>query len=223
MVRVISWIVPCRVRNLTLTRNEIVERHAVESRRWIDTGWDCGRTEMTIANTWGTFPEERRLVYPCDRLIPHPDDALYRGVTIDASSQTVFRWLCQMRVAPYSYDWIDNGGRESPRELTPGLERLALGQDVMEIFQLADFAPDQHLTLRIKSHSRARRLFGDIAGSYLVVARGARSCRLLVKLVVQHPPGVWGEAVRSLLPWGDLIMMRRQLLNFKELAERRIN
>jgi hypothetical protein len=126
-----------------------------------------------------------------------------------------------MRVAPYSYDWIDNGGRRSPRTLTPGLEDLAVGQDVMEIFQLADFAYDQHLTLRIKANSRAQWLFGDIAISYFVVAKGARSCRLLVKLVVQPPPGVWGQLMRSLLPWGDLIMMRRQLLNFKQLAERR--
>jgi len=178
---------------------------------------------VTIAYTWGTRPEERGLSYPCDLLIPNPDDSLYRGVTIDASSQTVFRWLCQMRVAPYSYDWIDNGGRESPRTLTPGLEDLALGQDLMEIFQLADFAPDQHLTLRIKPNSRAQRIFGDIAGSYFVAAKEAGSCRLLVKFVVQHPPGVWGKVMRSLLPWGDLIMMRRQLLNFKQLAERRTN
>lgn len=175
---------------------------------------------MTIASTWGTSPEERRLSYPCDRLIPDPEDSLYRGVTINASSQTVFRWLCQMRVAPYSYDWIDNRGRQSPSELTPGLEDLEVGQEVMEMFQLADFARDQHLTLRIKPNSSAQRLFGDIAGSYFVVAKGAGSCRLLVKLVVQHPPGVWGTLMGSLLPWGDLIMMRRQLLNFKQLAER---
>ena len=175
---------------------------------------------MTIARTWGTSPEERQLSYPCDLLIPHPEDSLYRGVTIDASPQTVFCWLCQMRVAPYSYDWIDNAGRESPRRLTHGLEHLAVGQDVMEIFQLADFARDQHLTLRVKANSRAQRLFGDIAVSYFIVAKDPSSCRLLVKLVAQHPRGVWGKLMRTLLPWGDLIMMRRQLLNFKQLAER---
>ncbi|MDQ3665862.1 MAG: hypothetical protein M3410_04530 [Acidobacteriota bacterium] len=174
---------------------------------------------MSIASNWGTTLEERRLSYPCDGLIPYPGATLYRGVTIEASPQTVFRWLCQMRVAPYSYDWIDNGGRQSPRTLTPGLEHLAVGQNVLEIFQLADFVRDQHLTLRIRANSRSQRLFGDIAVSYFVVAKGARSCRLLVKLVVQHPPGVWGKLMRGLLPWGDLIMMRRQLLNFKQLAE----
>jgi len=117
---------------------------------------------------------------------------------------------------------IDNGGSESPRALTPGLEHLAVGQDVMEIFQLAGFARDQHLTLRIKANSRAQRLFGDIA-VYLVVPKGPRICRLLVKLVIQHSPGVRGKLMRRLLHWGDLIMMRRQLLNFKQLAERRID
>ena len=175
---------------------------------------------MTIAQTWGTSAAERKLSYPCDSLIPQPEDSLYRGITIDAPPEIVFRWLCQLRAAPYSYDWVDNAGRESPRRLTPGLEHLAVGQEVMRIFQLADFAQDQHLTLRINTKSIAQRLFGDLAVTYSVVAQGPSGCRLLVKVVVQHPPTVWGRLMRSLLPWGDLIMMRRQLLNLKQLAER---
>ena len=47
----------------------------------------------------------------------------------------------------FSYDWIDNFGRQSPRELVPGLERLAVGQRVMSIFRLVEFERDVHLTL----------------------------------------------------------------------------
>jgi len=42
-----------------------------------------------------------------------------------------------MRIAPYSYDGIDNLGCESPRVLIPGLDELAIGQKVM-IGELAD-------------------------------------------------------------------------------------
>ena len=177
----------------------------------------------SISETWGTEPEERRLAFPCDDIIHQPDDALYRGVTVNASQATVFRWLCQMRAAPYSYDWIDNGGRRSPASLTPGLEELAVGQDVMRIFELTAFEQDRHLTLRLKAQSNASNTFGDVAVSYVLVPiAGNRSmprCRLLVKLIVKHPPGLYGRLMRIVLPWGDLIMMRRQLLNLKKLAE----
>jgi hypothetical protein len=173
----------------------------------------------SISETWGTQPDERRLSYPCDRVITQPDATLYRGVTINASAETVFRWLCQMRIAPYSYDWIDNGGRQSPRELTPGLDQLVIGQDVMTIFELIAFERNRHLTLRLKRGSRAARTFGDIVISYVIVESSPNSCRLLVKLIVNYPRRGKGRFMKTLLPWGDLIMMRRQLLNLKQLAE----
>ena len=172
-----------------------------------------------VSHTWGTTPEERRYPFPCDGLITHPDDSLFRGVTINAPAKIVFRWLCQLRVAPYSYDLIDNAGRRSPQQLTPGLEHLVIGQDFMTIFWLADFEQDRHLTIRIKPNSRGSRLFGDFACSYLIMPTSPETCRLLVKLVVKHPTSLTGKLLQPLLPWGDLIMMRRQLLNFKRLAE----
>ncbi|HEV2828145.1 MAG TPA: hypothetical protein VGW76_11140 [Pyrinomonadaceae bacterium] len=175
----------------------------------------------SISETWGTTPDERRRPFPCDDIISQPDAVLYRGLTINAPPETLFRWLCQLRLAPYSYDWIDNGGQQSPQSLTPGLENLAVGQDVMRIFELVAFEKNYHLTLRLKPHSRASKTFGDIAVSYVVAvdARAKDPCRLLVKLVVKYPWGIYGRIMRSLLPWGDLIMMRRQLLNLKQLAE----
>ncbi|MDQ2921551.1 MAG: hypothetical protein M3R52_08080 [Acidobacteriota bacterium] len=173
----------------------------------------------SVSQTWGTEAQERELTYPCDRFIPQPEAALYRGVTIDAPAEIVFRWLCQMRVAPYSYDWIDNFGRSSPRQLSPGIENLAVGQDMMTIFDLVDFEVGRHVTIRIKLKSIASKIFGDAAASYLIVP-GDKACRLLVKLVGRYPRGVMGMFMRTFLPWGDLIMMRRQLLNFKQLAER---
>ena len=41
----------------------------------------------------------------------------------------------------------------------------------------------------------------------------------LDKIVARYPRGYTGALMRWGLPWGDLVMMRRQLLNLKALAE----
>lgn len=169
---------------------------------------------MSIAITWGTTEEERALPFPCDALLPEVSAAYYRGVTVRARPDVVFRWLCQLRVAPYSYDWIDNFGRQSPKHLIPGLDELAVGQPVMSAFKLVDFERNHHLTGRVTSP-----MLGALAATYLIALEPGGGCRLLVKVVVAYPRGLVGLIERVLLPWGDLIMMRRQLLNFKKLAE----
>ena len=175
---------------------------------------------MSAAYTWGTTEAERRLPFPCDRYVAQAEAAYFRGITVRAAPAVVFRWLCQMRVAPYSYDWIDNGGRRSPPSLTPGLEQLAVGQSMMRIFSLVEFARDRHVTLRIKHGTRAGGLFGDLAMTYLIIPEDTSRCRLLAKIAMRYPLGLTGTLMRWGLPWGDLVMMRRQLLNFKTLAER---
>lgn len=174
---------------------------------------------LSLSATWGTTPAERALPFPCDAFVPAPDAVLYRGVTVAAAAPVVFRWLCQMRVAPYSYDWIDNLGRRSPQQLIDGLDDLAVGQDVMRIFALAAFERDRHLTIRTKARGATHDLLGNSAATYLIIPDLTGGCRLLVKIALRYPPGLSGWLMRHFLPWGDLIMMRRQLLNLKRLAE----
>jgi hypothetical protein len=172
-----------------------------------------------IGDSWGVEPAETAIEFPCDRLPDRFDADYYRGVTVRASPATTYRWLCQLRAAPYAYDWLDNWGRRSPRHLIPGLENLKIGQTVMTIFNLLDFEKDLHLTCRIKPRTPPSCLFGDVVVSYLIVPRSDRECRLLAKLRVSYPRGLMGSLMRAVLPPGDLVMMRRQLLNLKQLAE----
>jgi hypothetical protein len=140
-------------------------------------------------------------------------------VDIAAPARTIFRWLCQLKVAPYSYDLIDNLGRRSPRRLTPGAETLEPGQSVMTIFRLVDFKAPEHLTI-VMSSSVGLMVFGAIALSYRVLSQQEHQGRLVVKLRVRYPRTFWGRCLRVLLPWADLWMMRKQLLTLKGLAER---
>jgi hypothetical protein len=173
-------------------------------------------TDLPVHN-WGATAAECERPQPCDRFLSNPDDTLFRAIDIAAPPAIAFHWLCQLRAAPYSYDWIDNLGRQSPLTLTPGLEQLAIGQRVMGIFRLVDFKPDRHLTILLDS-SRAALFLGQVAITY-AVSPARRQSRLLVKLLVRYPRGLLGMAMRCTLPASDLIMMRKQLLNLKHLAE----
>jgi hypothetical protein len=146
----------------------------------------------------------------CDELLAVAPVRLHRGVSVGAPTSIVFRWLCQLKLAPYSYDILDNLGRRSPRELTSGVERLEVGQRFMSIFSLTSFALDKHITLR------ARRT----AVTYAVYP--ADGCTRLVARVLFDPPGgrLAGALVGHALALGDLVMMRKQLLTLRSLAER---
>lgn len=166
---------------------------------------------------WGGTPGEVLETFPCDRWTTGPALALLRAVDVAAPAALVFRWLCQLRVAPYSYDWLDNAGRRSPRRLTPGADRLEPGQRFL-IARLVSVQPGRHITG--VAVPQARRLFGTLAATYEVRPRPGGGSRILVRLTVEARPGPLRATRRVLLGWGDLLMMRRQLLNLKALAER---
>lgn len=182
---------------------------------------DSPATSMTrarsVAYDWGSTPAERSLPYPCDAYLPDADEAYFRAVDVCAPPAILFRWLCQLKVAPYSYDWLDNWGRRSPRHLTPGLEKLQIGERMVGIFKLVEFEENRHLTL-VMDAPKAATLYGRIAGSYVVFPAGER-CRLVGKLLIRYPRRGHGRVMRWLLPWGDFVMMRKQFLTLKALAE----
>jgi hypothetical protein len=164
---------------------------------------------MELPEVWGATEAEVAAHYPCDEVLTGPAESWCRAVPSAADPATQYRWLCQLKIAPYSYDLIDNFGRRSPRTLTPGVDELTTGQRMMRIFTLTDFVPDRELTLHLTDRG-ARRLFGEVAITYR-----ATPGRLVAKLAV----GVTSTALRRrLLAWGDLVMMRRQLLTLAGLA-----
>lgn len=173
---------------------------------------------MSIATTWGVTAEEQRREYPCDALMPALAGRLLRGVDVLAPPDVVYRWLCQFRVAPYSYDWIDNGGRRSPRTPLPWCWELEVGQTFSRIFTLDSFVTDEHLTVRM-TPGAGTRLFGDVALTYALSATAPARTRLVAVLRVEQPPTRLGALRAALLAWGDLVMMRKQLRTFASLAE----
>jgi hypothetical protein len=174
---------------------------------------------MHFINAWNTTAAEQAIAFPCDAFGPF-DQQLWRAITIAAPPDRVFLWLCQLRVAPYSYDLIDNFGRRSPQQLIRGLDRLAIGQPVMTIFEVVDWERDRHLTIALRRWSLFAYLVGEGVITYLVLPQPDGTTRLIAKLGVRYSRNAIGAMLRLVLPAGDLVMMRRQLLNLKRLAER---
>jgi hypothetical protein len=160
---------------------------------------------------WGATEDEAARAYPADGYVEDPL-LLTRAVDVRAPREVVWRWLCQIAVAPYSYDWIDNRGRRSPRELTPGADRLEIGQPMAFVFELVSFeAPRQWTAVTTR---RGERMFGRTAMTY-----AAEPGRIVCRIAVSQRGPV--DRLRSrALAWGDLVMMRKQLRTLRSLAER---
>ncbi|MBW0105049.1 polyketide cyclase [Pseudonocardia sp. KRD291] len=161
-----------------------------------------------IGDRWGVRDGEILRPYPCDDFVTASALQLWRGVTVEAPAEVVWPWVAQIRLAPYSYDWVDNLGRRSPRELA-GLSEPQVGERFTT-------AGGRELG-RIVSVTPGTQLTGTIIGafmSYVVLPQDRDTTRLLLKVVMQI-----NRWVGIGLSVGDLVMARRQLLNFKNLAE----
>jgi hypothetical protein len=157
-----------------------------------------------IGQRWGVSDAEVALHVGCDDLMPDPAYALWRGVWVDAPPARVWPWLLMIQRAPYSYDWIDNLGRTSPRDLE-ALPEPAVG-DRGRYVTVAAIDPGVEITYRVMSALMSYRLVGD------------GPTRLLLKVVM--PRGIGASLIRPALPLGDLVMARKQLLTLRDLAQR---
>lgn len=160
-----------------------------------------------IGDRWNVTDDEVARHYACDDFVDRPTLQAWRGVSVDATPEALWPWVGQIRIAPYSYDWIDNLGRRSPQRLM-GLSEPVVGEPLTT-------AATRRFG-RILAVEPPKQLTGEIMGaciSYVLVPE-SQTTRLLMKIVT--PISRWLGPALSV---GDLIMARRQLLNMKRLAE----
>ncbi|HEY2225199.1 hypothetical protein [Actinomycetospora sp.] len=55
---------------------------------------------MDAPEHWGTSSAERARATPADALVPSPATRWTRGTTAAATPDRLWRWLCQLTVAP---------------------------------------------------------------------------------------------------------------------------
>ena len=163
--------------------------------------------DQVIGDRWGVTDREVARRFGCDDHVGAPTMEAWRGVTVHADPDVVWARVRQVRLAPYSYDLLDNLGRRSPRELRD-LPEPRVGDPFTRAF-----GRDQG---RVVAVDPGRELTAVIMGAHMsyAVVPGPAGTRLLLKVVAR--------TLLSLAPAlavGDLVMARKQLLTLKRLAE----
>ena len=162
-----------------------------------------------IGDRWGVTDDEVTRAFPCDAWVERPTLQVWRGITVHVTAAELWPWVSQVRFGPYSYDWIDNGGRRSPQVL--------LGRSPPAVGEPFTSAAGRKMG-RVLSVEAPRQLTGRIAGSVISYVLEQQpdehTTRLVMKIVSALP-----RPLAPVLSVGDLVMARRQLLNWKRLAE----
>jgi len=179
---------------------------------------------MNIFTHWGSKPFENKLLFTSDKYVPDKNGEYFRAIDIFAPTELVYKWICQMKLAPYSYDKLDNKGKQSPQKLSQGIEKIKIGDKMMTIFRVIDFIPNKEVTIVMDIPPKPYdKFYVPTAITYHLAPNcdGIRNhTRLIVKYVASWNNTLLGVIEKIFIVFADFIMMRRQLLNFKKLAER---
>ena len=174
---------------------------------------------------------------PGDDLLPEPKASVTESIEIAARPEDVWPYLVQMgaqRAGWYSYDSLDNDGKESAWDIRPELQHLHVGQ----ILPTGPVGTDGYEVLSIEPH-RALVLGGlfDIEGEKQVVFNGPKPERFWqvtwafvleplgeeqTKLVVRTRADFQPASMKWKAAWMAPVhhfMEREQLRNLKARAE----
>jgi hypothetical protein len=170
---------------------------------------------------WGAFNQEVELSLPGDNLVDKPDFNATRGISIDAPTDIVWKWIIQIgskRAGWYSIDWIDNGGVESSWDIIEEYQKIEIGQFI-------PFTPDQKNGMWVKEFKTNEYiLWADKEGKatwlwYLVPGED-NSSRLLTRLRTNYKWNSIWIIYYILYDFGDIIMMKKCMRGIKNRAEK---
>jgi len=146
---------------------------------------------------------------------------LLRSVEIDANVSAIFVWLKQLRIAPYSYDFIDNRGIKSPDYIIENLPPLNVNGHFLLAFHIFGFEEDSFISGRFCApiNPPLNLYLKDLFIEYRIVEQGTKK-KLWCKVKGYYNNGLPSRGFFFVFSFVNKIMMTRQLRNIKKLSER---
>jgi hypothetical protein len=163
---------------------------------------------------------------PCffvDSLPDIPDTEcreLLRSIEINAGLSDIFVWLTQLRIAPYSYDFIDNQCRKSPEYIIENLPPLRVNSHYLLAFHTNEFMENSFITGRYCEpiNSPVNLYMKDMYIEYRIEAKGTNA-ELWCKLKGFYNTDIFSHGFFFIFSVVNKIMMTKQMKNIKRLAE----
>lgn len=145
---------------------------------------------------------------------------LLRYIDIDADPASIFAWLKQLRVAPYSYDFIDNRCIKSPDYLIANLPALRIGSHYLLAFHIFAFEENSFIVCRfcVPINPPASLYMNELLIEYRITGAGDRS-RLWCKVKGYFNNGISSKGFFFIFSAVNKIMMAKQLSNLRKLSE----
>jgi hypothetical protein len=145
---------------------------------------------------------------------------LLRSIEIRAAASDVFIWLKQLRIAAYSYDFIDNRCRKSPDYIIENLPPLKVNTHYLLAFHIFEFEENSFIACRFCEPINPPVSFymKDLFIEYRIVEQGTKA-KLWCKIKGYFNTDISSKGFYFVFSVLDKIMMARQLKNIKKLSE----
>jgi len=146
---------------------------------------------------------------------------LLRHIEIQACASNVFVWLKQLRIAPYSYDLLDNRGIKSPGYIIENLPQLTNNTHFLLAFHIFMFEENRFIAGQFCKpiNPPVNRYLKEMYIEYRIQEIGTDS-RLWSKVKGWYNDDLASKGFYWIFSAVNLFMTRRQLRNIKKLSER---
>jgi hypothetical protein len=181
-------------------------------------------------NRWGATEEEVALALPGDDIVERPNMNSTRAITINAPPEDIWPWLVQMgkgRGGLYSYDWLDIAfdylDKPSAQRILPEFQQLKagdlipMGDDAStdDDFYVHAVSPEHALVIGANAPEYRQR----VSWAMVLIPIALTKTRLIVRVRAYIELNAKGIVRYALLDPAAFIMLRKQMLNIKRLAE----
>lgn len=147
---------------------------------------------------------------------------LFRHIEILAGASDIYVWLKQLRIAPYSYDFLDNRGIKSPGFIVENLPPLKISSHFLLAFHIYGFEENKYISGRfcVPINPPVDRYLKEMFIEYRIQGFGTNSI-LWCKVKGWFNNDIGSMGFFNVFSGVNKIMTRRQLWNIKILSEMR--